>query len=103
MLLFLVTWLRYANPYLLDVFPAMMFITSGKRRSIMILLYCVILTHDMITSLGMRLGFYLYAILQLFLYWRCHLSEFINNQTQSLGKTERILSPTVSFLLSPTG
>jgi len=41
----------------------------------------------MITSLDMRLGLYLYAALQSFPYPGCHLSEFINNQTYSMGKT----------------
>jgi len=70
MLLSLVTWMWYVNPYLLYVFPAVLFI-SGKRIRIMLLMYCVILTYDMITSLGMRLGLYLYAALWSFLYLGC--------------------------------
>jgi len=63
MLLSLVTWLRYANPYLLYVFTAVLFITSGKRIRNMILLYCVISTYDTIISLGTKLGLYLHAAL----------------------------------------
>jgi len=92
MLLCLVVWLGYVNPYMLYVLPEVMFITSGKRTRIMILLYRVILTYDM-TSLGMRLGLYLYAALQSFLYWGCHLSEFINNQTHSMWKTRGGIFP----------
>jgi len=63
MLLCLITWLWYVNHNLLYVFPAVMFIISGKRIRIMILLHCVISIYDTITSLGMRSGLYLYAAL----------------------------------------
>jgi len=63
-MLSLVTWLWYVNPYLLCVFPVVMFITSGKRIRIMILLYCIISIYDLITSLGMKLGLYLRATLR---------------------------------------
>jgi len=58
MLLSLVTRLRYVNPHLLYVFPAVMFIIAGKRIRMTILLYSVISIYDMITSLGMKLGSY---------------------------------------------
>jgi len=87
MLLCLVTWLWYINPYLQYVFTAVLFITSGKRIRIAILLYSVISIYDMITSLGVRLGLYLYAALWSFPYLRCYLSEFINSQTHSMRKT----------------
>jgi len=48
MLLSLVTWLWYVDPYLLYVFTAVLFITSGKRIRIVILLYCVVSAYDMI-------------------------------------------------------
>jgi len=86
MLFSLVTWLWYVSPYLLCVFAVVMFITSRKMTRITIFLYCVILTSDMITSLGMRLGSHLYAALWSFPYLGLHLLEFINNRTQSMGK-----------------
>jgi len=47
----------------------------------------------MITSLCMRLGLYLHATLQLFLYLGSYVLEFVNNQTQSVGKTIRHTFP----------
>jgi len=103
-LLSLVKWLWYVNPYLLYVFPVVMFITSGKRIKITILLYCVISTYDMVTSLGMRLGLYLYAELRSFPYLGSYLLEFVNNRTQSVGKTggdafPHSFTPSLSFRL----
>jgi len=49
MLLTLIRWLWYLNPYLLYLFTNMLFITSGKRIRTMILLYCTISTYDIIT------------------------------------------------------
>jgi len=104
MLLSLVKWLWYVNPYLLYVFTAVLFITSGKRIRITNLLYCAILTNDMITLLGMKLGLYLCAALRSFPYLGCYLSEFINNQTRSTGKIGRdtfphSFTPPLSFRL----
>jgi len=79
MLLCLVTWLWYVDPYLQYMFTEVMFITSRKRIRIMILLYCVISTYDMITSLGMKFSLYLHAALWSFPYLGCYLLEFINN------------------------
>jgi len=56
MLLSLVTWLWYVNSYLLYVFPVLLFITSGRKIRIVILLYCVISAYDMTTPLGMCFG-----------------------------------------------
>jgi len=39
---------------------------AGKRIRIMILLYCMITTFDMITSLCMKLGLYLHVALRSF-------------------------------------
>jgi len=39
MFLTLIRWLWYLNPYLLYLFAAMLFITSGKTTRMMILLY----------------------------------------------------------------
>jgi len=50
MSLSLVTWLWYINPYLLYVFPAVLFITSGKRIRNMILLLHIMSIYDMIMS-----------------------------------------------------
>jgi len=61
MFLSLITWLWFLNPYLLYLFPVVMFITSGKRIRIMILLYCTMSIYDMIASLCMKLGLYLQA------------------------------------------
>jgi len=68
MFLFLIRWLWFLSPYLLYFFPVVMFITSGKRIRIMILLYCMMSTYDMITSLCMKLGLYLLAALRSFPY-----------------------------------
>jgi len=59
----------------------------------MILLYCTISTYDMITSLCMKLGLYLHAALQSFPYLGSYVLEFVNNQTQSVGKTGGDTSP----------
>jgi len=48
--------------YLLYVFLVVLFITSGKRIKIMILLYCIISIYGMITSLGMRLSLFVCII-----------------------------------------
>jgi len=87
MFLTLIKWLCYVNPYLHYVFIAMLFIMAGKRIRMMIFLYCTILTYDMITSMCMKLGLYLYAALRLFPYLESYVLEFVNNQTQSAGKT----------------
>jgi len=102
MFLTLTKWLWYLNPYLLYMFPVVMFIISGKRIRMTILLYCIISTYDMITSLGMILGLYLHAALQSFPYLGCYLSEFINNRTHSVGKTGGDTFPTLPPLLSPS-
>ena len=59
----------------------------------MILLYCMISTYDMITSLCMTLGLYLHAALLSFPYLRSYVLEFLNNQTQAVGKTGRDTFP----------
>jgi len=87
MLLTLIKWLWYLNPYLLYVFPVVMFITSGKRIRMTILLYCMISTYDLVTSLCMKLGLYLHAALRSLPYLGSYILEFINNGTQSVGKT----------------
>jgi len=53
----------------------------------MILLYCTMSTYDMITSLCMRLGLYLLVALRSFPYLGSYVLEFVNNQTQPVGKT----------------
>jgi len=57
MLLSLVTWLGYVNPYLLYVFPAVLFITSGETVRITILLYYIRSTYDNFTEHKVRLVF----------------------------------------------
>ena len=57
----------------------MMFITSGKKIRMMILLYCMISIYDMITSLCMKLGLYLYAALRSFPYLGYNILVFVNN------------------------
>jgi len=89
MFLSLIKWLWYLNLYLLYVFPVVMFITSGKRIRVTILLYCTISTFDMITSLCVKLGLYLHATLRSFPYLGSYVLEFVNNQTQSVGKNRR--------------
>jgi len=34
------------NPYLLYLFAAMLFITSGKRTRMMLLLYCIVIVKE---------------------------------------------------------
>jgi len=69
-----------------------------------ILLYCTISTYDMITSLSMKLGLYLYAALRSFPYLESYVLEFVNNQTQSVAKTRgdtlpHSFTPLLSFRL----
>jgi len=104
MLLTLIRWLWYLNPYLQYVFSAVLFIITGKKIRIIILLYCTISTYDMITSLCMKLGLYLHAALRSFLYLGSYVLEFVNNQTQSVGKTRgdtfpHSFTPPLSFRL----
>jgi len=96
MFLTLIKWLWYLNLCLLYVFTAVLFITSGKRIRMTILLYCMISTYDTITSLCMKLGLYLHVTLRSFPYLGSYVLEFVNNQTQSVGKTIGDTSPTLS-------
>jgi len=98
MLLSLVTWLWYVNPCLLYVFATVLFVIAGKRIRIVILLYSVISTYDMITSLSMKLDLYEHTALWSFPYLICYLSEFINNQTEPMGKTE---GDTLPYFFTP--
>jgi len=104
MFLSLIRSLWFLNPYLHYVFSVGLFITSGKRIRMMILLYCMMSTYDMITSLCMKLGLYLLAALRSFPYLGSYVLEFVNNQTQSAGKTEgdtfpHSFAPPLSFRL----
>jgi len=97
-------WLWYLNPYLQYVFTAVLFVTSGKRIRMIILLYCMISTYDMIISLRMKLGLYLHAVLRSFPYLGSYVLEFVSNQTQSVGKTRgdafpHSFKPPLSFRL----
>ena len=103
MFLTLIKWLWCLNLYLLYVFIAVLFITLGKKIRMTILLYCMISTYDMITSLCMKLGLYLHAALRSFPYLGSYVLEFVNNQTQSVGKTGGDTSPTLSPPSSPSG
>jgi len=100
MFLSVIRWLWFLNPYLHYVFPVVMFITSGKRIRMMILLYCMMSTYDMIASMCMKLGLYLHAALRSFPYLGSYVLEFVNNQTQSVGKTPSFLS---ILLRTPVG
>ena len=88
MLLTLIRWLWFLNTYLVYAFTVMLFIITRKRIRMMILLYSTISTYAMTTSLCMKLGLYLLAALQSFPYLGSYVLEFVNNQTQSVGKTE---------------
>ena len=59
----------------------------GEKIKMTILLYCMISTYDMIASLCMKLGLYLHAALRSFQYLGSYVLEFVNNETQSVGKT----------------
>jgi len=50
-------------------------------------------TYDMIISLCMKLGLYLHAALRSFPYLGSYVLEFVNNQTQSVGKTRGDIFP----------
>ena len=76
MFLTLIQCLCYVNPYLLYVFAAVLFVTSGKKIRMTILLYCMISTYDVITSLRMKLGLYLHATLWSFPYLGSYVLEF---------------------------
>jgi len=70
----------------------------------MTLLYCMILTYDMIISLCKKLGLYLLVALRSFLYLGSYALEFVNNETQSVGKTggdtfPHSFAPPLSFRL----
>jgi len=52
-----------------------------------ILLYGMISTYDMITSLYIKLGLYLHVALWSFPYLGFYVLEFVNNRTQPVGKT----------------
>jgi len=104
MLLTLIRWLWYLNPYLHYVFIAVLFIISGRKIRMTILLYCTISTYDKVTSLCMRLGLYLHAALRSFPYLGSYVLEFINNRTQSVGKPRgdafpHSFTPRLSFRL----
>jgi len=104
MFLTLIKWLWYVNPYLHYAFIAVLFITSGKRIRMMIFMYCMISTYDMITPLCMKLGLYLHAALWSFPYLGFYVLEFVNNQTLSVGKTgwdnfPHSFTPPLSFRL----
>jgi len=77
------------------VFAVVLFVTSGKKIRMTILLYCMLSTYDMIASLCMKLGLYLHAALRSFPYLGSYVLEFVNNQTQSVGKAEGDTSPTL--------
>jgi len=99
----LIKWLCYVNPYLHYVFIAMLFIMAGKKIRMMIFLYCTISTYD-ITSLCMKLGLYLHAALRSFPYLGSYVLEFVNNQTQPVGKNggdtfPHSFAPSLSFRL----
>jgi len=79
MFMSVIRWLWFLNPYLHYVFPVVMFITLGKRIRMMIFLYCMMSTYDMITSMCMKLGLYLHAALRSFPYLRSYVLEFVNN------------------------
>ena len=87
MLFCLVTWLWFVNPCLLYVIPVALFITSGRGVPVLILLYCVIMTYDKISSTVISLSWYLYVAFLSGPYLGQYLSELINNCTQSMGKT----------------
>jgi len=92
------------KPYLQYVFTAMVFIITGKMIRMMILLYYTISTYDTITSLCMKLVLYLHAALRSFPYLGSYVLEIVNNQTQSVGKTEgdtfpHSFAPPLSFRL----
>jgi len=93
MFLSLIRWLWFLNPYLHYVFSVVLFIIAGKRIRMMILLYCMMSTYDIITSLCMKLGLYLHAALRSFPYLGSYVLEFVNNQTQSVGKIGGDTSP----------
>jgi len=86
MFLSFIRWLWFLNPYLLYLLPVVLFIVTGKRIRIMILLYCTISIYDMIMSMCMKLGLYLRAALRSFPYLGPYVLEFVNNRTQPVGK-----------------
>ena len=86
MLLVFFACLWYVDLYLLYVFSVVLFITSGKRIRIMILLYCTMSTYDMITSLCMKLGLYLHAALWSFLYLGSHPAPLQHAQCLGTAK-----------------
>ncbi|KAM9591469.1 uncharacterized protein ACIBXB_006265 [Morphnus guianensis] len=93
MLIHLFTWWRFVSSYVLYVLPVVTFLTSGRVIGIIILLYWAMSTCEMITSLVMRLSWYLYEAVISFPYFGRLLSDFIGNYTQSMGKSGGDTSP----------
>ncbi|KAM9591151.1 uncharacterized protein ACIBXB_006065 isoform 1-T2 [Morphnus guianensis] len=93
MLIHLFTWWHFVSSYMLYVLPVVTFLTSGRVIGIIILLYWAMSTCEMITSLVMRLSWYLYEAVISFPYFGHLLSDFIGNDTQSMGKLGGDTSP----------
>ncbi|KAM9590490.1 uncharacterized protein ACIBXB_005749 [Morphnus guianensis] len=107
MLIHLFTWWRFVSSYVLYVLPVVTFLTSGRVIGIIILLYWAMSTYEMITSLVMRLSWYLYEAVISFPYFGHLLSDFIGNYTQSMGKlggdaSPRLFASFLSFRLITT-
>lgn len=80
--------LCYVRPYLLYVFPVVLFIIPGGWIKVIILLYCVTLAYDIIKLVVVRLIWYLHSALLSSLYFGNHLSETINDYTLHLFSSE---------------
>ncbi|XP_074884057.1 uncharacterized protein LOC142031085 [Buteo buteo] len=78
---------------MLYVLPVVAYLISGRVIGIIILLYWAMSTCEMITSLVMRLSWYLYEAVISFPYLGHLLSDFIGNYTQSIGKLGGDTSP----------
>ena len=78
-LLCLFSELCYITPYLLCMFPVVLFIISGGWIKVIIFMYCVTVAYDMIKLLVVRLIWYLYSALLSSLYFGNHPLETINN------------------------
>lgn len=87
-LLCLFSALHHVTPHLLSVFPAVMFISFGGWAEVIILMYFVTLTYDMIDLLVMKLVWCLYSALPSPLYFGNHLLEAINNYSFYLFSLE---------------
>jgi len=102
--------LCYLTPCLLYMFPVVLFIISGGWIKVIIFLYCVTLSYDVIKSLLVKPIWYLYSALPSPPYFGSHLLETTNNyalylfslEIHLVGRQRGHFSPAPSPSLPPS-